>query len=170
MMYDICDSPVSLTSQAQLDDWNGVVHGVLSHGTKPGVHLGALLDANPDFAMGHAARGLFMIMTGRKEMLTHAIDAAKTSKQKLKVHGGNTREQGWVTALDQWLNDQPTRAIETMEKILRENPRDTISAKLSHGIRFILGDHASLGRARVRCAWFRSCHAWIYFGLSCLHP
>jgi hypothetical protein len=92
MMYDICDSPVSLTSQAQLDDWNGVVHGVLSHGTKPGVHLGALIDANPDFAMGHAARGLFMIMTGRKEMLTHAIDAAKTSKQKLKVHGGNTRD------------------------------------------------------------------------------
>jgi tetratricopeptide (TPR) repeat protein len=150
MMYDICDSPVSLTSQAQLDDWNGVVHGVLSHGTKPGVHLGALIDANPDFAMGHAARGLFMIMTGRKEMLTHAINAAKTSKQKLKVHGGNTREQGWVTALDQWLNDQPTRAIETMEKILRENPRDTISAKLSHGIRFILGDGNGMRRSVER--------------------
>ncbi len=50
MMHDICDSPVSLSSQSQLDDWNGVVHGVLSHGTKPGLHLGALLEVNPDFA------------------------------------------------------------------------------------------------------------------------
>ena len=78
MMHDICDSPVSLSSQSQLDDWNGVVHGVLSHGTKPGIHLAALLEANPDFAMGHAARGLFMVMTGRKEMLTLAVESAKT--------------------------------------------------------------------------------------------
>ena len=59
MMHDICDSPVSLTDQAQLQDWNGVVHGFLSHGTKTPVHLGALLAANPNFAMGHAARGCF---------------------------------------------------------------------------------------------------------------
>ena len=150
MMHDICDSPVSLSCQSQLDDWNGVVHGVLSHGTKPGIHLGALLDTNPDFAMGHAARGLFMIMTGRKEMLTIAVASAKISKQTLKDHGGNAREQGWVTALDQWLNDHPTGAIETMEKILRENPRDTISAKLSHAIRFILGDGNGMRRSVER--------------------
>jgi tetratricopeptide (TPR) repeat protein len=150
MMHDICDSPVSLSCQSQLDDWNGVVHGVLSHGTKPGIHLGALLDTNPDFAMGHAARGLFMIMTGRKEMLTLAVASAKISKQTLKDHGGNAREQGWVTALDQWLNDHPTGAIETMEKILRENPRDTISAKLSHAIRFILGDGNGMRRSIER--------------------
>ena len=150
MMHDICDSPVSLSCQSQLDDWNGVVHGVLSHGTKPGIHLGALLDTNPDFAMGHAARGLFMIMTGRKEMLTLAVASAKISKQTLKDHGGNAREQGWVTALDQWLNDHPTGAIETMEKILRENPRDTISAKLSHAIRFILGDGNGMRRSVER--------------------
>tara|TARA_B110000908_G_C10263765_1_gene461609 strand:+ start:613 stop:1812 length:1200 start_codon:yes stop_codon:yes gene_type:complete len=100
--------------------------------------------------MGHAARGLFMIMTGRKEMLTLAVASAKISKQTLKDHGGNAREQGWVTALDQWLNDHPTGAIETMEKILRENPRDTISAKLSHAIRFILGDGNGMRRSVER--------------------
>lgn len=150
MMHDICDSPVSLTIQSQLDDWNGVIHGFLSHGTKTPVHLGALLEANPNYAMGHAARGLFMIMMGRKELLAVAVEAAKTANQTLKDHGGNTREQGWVNALNQWLNNKPSDAIATMESILRENPRDTLSAKVGHGIRFILGDGHGMRRSIER--------------------
>ena len=107
MMHDICDSPVSLSSQSQLNDWNGVVHGFLSHDTKTPVHLGALLAANPGFAMGHAARGIFSIMMGRKELLSVAADAAKTANQMLKDHGGASREKGWVTALNAWLDGKP---------------------------------------------------------------
>lgn len=150
MMHDICDSPVSLSSQTQLDDWNGVVHGFLSHGTKTPVHLGALLEANAGFAMGHAARGLFSIMMGRKELLSVAADAAKTASQALKDNGGTAREKGWITALNAWLDGKPSAAIAAMEEILRDNPRDTLSAKVSHAIRFILGDGHGMRRSVER--------------------
>lgn len=149
-MHDICESPVSLTSQSQLDDWNGVVHGFLSHGTKTPVHLGALLEANPNFAMAHAARGLFSIMMGRIELMSVAADAAKMANATLKEYGGNAREKGWVSALNHWLDGRPTGAIQVMEGILRDNPRDTLSAKVSHAIRFILGDGVGMRRSVER--------------------
>jgi hypothetical protein len=150
MLHDICESPVSLSNQSELDDWNGVVHGVLSHGTKTPVHLGALLTANPGFAMGHAARGIFSIMMGRRELLPVAADAAKTANQMIKDHGGSNREKAWVVALDSWLAGKPTAAIAALEGVLRENPRDTLSAKVSHGIRFILGDGKGMRRSIER--------------------
>ena len=150
MMHDICNSPVSLSEQSQLDDWNGVVHGFLSHGKKTPVHLGALLEANPNFVMGHAARGLFMIMMGRKELLAVAHEAGKIANQKLREHGGNARERGWVDALNFWLDGKPTGAIAAMEAILQDAPQDTLSAKVSHGIRFILGDGTGMRRSIER--------------------
>ena len=99
------------------------MHGFLSHGKKTPVHLGALLEANPDFAMGHAARGLFMIMMGRKELLAVAHEARKAAKQKLPEHGENARERGWVDALNFWLDGKPTGAIAAMEAILQDAPK-----------------------------------------------
>ncbi|MDG1470555.1 MAG: tetratricopeptide repeat protein [Ascidiaceihabitans sp.] len=150
MMHDICDSPVSLTDQAQLQDWNGVVHGFLSHGTKTPVHLGALLAANPNFAMGHAAHGLFSLMMGRKELWNVAVDAAATAKTAAANAPTNSRENGWLQALDAWLAGSPTGAIDAMERVLLENPRDTLSAKVSQAIRFILGDGVGMRRSAER--------------------
>ena len=150
MIYDICDSPVSLTDQAQLQDWNGVILGFLSHGTQTPVHLGALLTANPDFAMGHAARGLFSLMMGRKELWNVAVEAAATAKAAATKAPTNTREAGWLQALDAWLAGSPSGAIAAMEHILRENPRDTLSAKVSQAIRFILGDGVGMRKSAER--------------------
>ena len=118
MFHDIYNSPVSLSEQSQLDDWNGAVHGLLSHGKKTPVHLGAHLDANPIFAMGHAARDFFMIMMGRKELLAVAYEAVKAANLMLREHGGNARERGWVDALNFRLESKPTAAISAMEAIL----------------------------------------------------
>lgn len=150
MMHDICDSPISLTEQSHLTDWNGVVHGFLSHGTQTPVHLGALLAAKPDFAMGHAARGLFSLMMGRKELWNVAVDAAATAKAAQANTPTNTREAGWLKALDAWLSGSPLGAIAAMEQILAENPRDTLSAKVSQAIRFILGDGVGMRASAER--------------------
>ncbi|NRB03172.1 MAG: tetratricopeptide repeat protein [Rhodobacteraceae bacterium] len=42
--------------------------------------------------------------------------------------------------MESWLDGYPSRASEAMEAALRLQPRDTISAKVSHAILFILGD------------------------------
>ncbi|MEP3918181.1 tetratricopeptide repeat protein [Ascidiaceihabitans sp.] len=149
-LYDICQSPVSLSSAQELENWNGLVHGFLSHGTQTPVHLGALLEANPGFAMGHAARGLFSLMMGRKELWSVAEDAAVSARSAMAQGDITARERGWVAALDAWLNDCPSSAIAQMEAILRENPADTLSAKVSHAIRFILGDGTGMRRSVER--------------------
>lgn len=148
--FDICQSPVTLSSDAALEDWNQVIHGFLSHGTKTPQHLGAVLAAEPDFAMGYAAQGLFSLLLGRKEMWQVAVDACAKARNAAQQGHISARELGWVNALDAWLTDCPSGAIHQMETILRANPADTMSAKMSHGIRFVLGDGVGMRRSVER--------------------
>ena len=150
MMYDHCQSPVSLTTPQALSHWNGMVHGFLAHGTATPTHLAALLEDTPQFAMGHAARGLFSLMMGRAELVRTAQDAAHQARTALRHADATPRERAWVAALEHWLQGYPTRAIAEMEQILRHSPTDTLSAKVSHAIRFMLGDVAGMHRSIER--------------------
>lgn len=147
---DICACPVTLNSSSALEDWNGVILGLLSHGTQTPVHLGRLMDAEPNFAMGHAARGLFCLMTGRAEVITAAREALASAQTCAAQTAITEREHAWITALSHWLNGQPTAAIAAVEDVLRTLPHDTLSAKLSHGIRFMLGDSNGMRRSVER--------------------
>ncbi len=144
MLIDIATSEVSLTDHAALAEWNGVILGVLSHGQSAPVHLGKLLELAPDFAMAHALKGLSALMLGRRELYSVAQDASDTAQARLKAGGATRREQLWCDALQDWLAGHPSHAIGRMEEALKINPADTISMKLSHGIRFIIGDHIGM--------------------------
>ena len=140
MKHDICLAPVSLRSDTALLEWNGMIRAFLAHGTQTPVRLGNVLSSEPDFAMGHAAKGLFCLMLGRREMVETAREAGR---QAIAAQAQNTlsrREKLWVQALDAWLAGRPSGAVAAMEDILTENPADSLSAKVSHAIRFILGD------------------------------
>ncbi|WP_299602466.1 tetratricopeptide repeat protein [uncultured Tateyamaria sp.] len=140
MMHDICQAPVSLEDPALVEEWNGLIRAFLAHGTATPTHLGAVLSGAPQFAMGYAAKGLFSLMMGRKELWDVAHQAGKDAVAALAVAGGSTRERLWVRALGEWLDGRPSGAIAAMERVLADHPTDTLSAKVSHAIRFILGD------------------------------
>ncbi len=148
MMHDICQSPVSLEEPALLAEWNGMIRAFLAHGTATPTHLGVVLSGAPDFAMGHAAKGLFSLMMGRRELNAVAREAGQTAVAALAASGGSARERLWVRALGEWLDGRPSGAIAAMERILVDHPTDTLSAKVSHAIRFILGDGVGM-RASV---------------------
>ncbi|MEP3297418.1 MAG: tetratricopeptide repeat protein [Pseudoruegeria sp.] len=141
MLIDIANSEVSLTSHAALAEWNGTILGVLSHGQSAPVHLGKLLDLAPEFAMAHALKGLSALMLGRRELYVVAQEASQTAQKALQAGGATRRERLWCAALKDWLAGKPSQAIAHMEDALLINPSDTFSMKLSHGIRFIIGDH-----------------------------
>lgn len=147
MMYDVCQSPVSLDSAEALADWNAMIHAFLAHGTATPVHLGAVMEANPNLAMGHAARGLFSLMMGRAELVRTAREALTHATSALDAVPATTRERQWVLALERWLAGSPSGAIAAMEDVLRTHPGDTLSAKVSHAIRFILGDAQGMRRS-----------------------
>ncbi|MFT6675105.1 MAG: tetratricopeptide (TPR) repeat protein [Sulfitobacter sp.] len=171
MTLDICNAPVSLHSAAALNSWNALVRAFLAHGTSTPQHLAAVLEAEPDFAMGHAARGLFSLMLGRAEMWPVA-QAALAAAQQASAHSEITdREAGWISALAHWLAMKPSAAIAALEQVLAEAPQDTLSAKASQAIRFILGDVAGMRRSIERvlaahgpdhplCGYVLGCHAF----------
>jgi tetratricopeptide (TPR) repeat protein len=150
MMYDICNNPVSLDAPEHLAEWNGMVRAFLAHGTATPTHLGTLLKTAPDFAMGHAARGLFSLMLGRVEMIAIAREALAAAQTALQTTQVSDREAAWVTALDRWLSGSLSGAVAAMEDVLARHPSDTLSAKVSHAIRFILGDARGMRRSIER--------------------
>ncbi len=144
MLIDIANSEVSLTNHAALAEWNGVILGVLSHGQSAPVHLGKLLELEPGYAMAHALKGLSALMLGRRELYAVAQEASQTAQTALQAGGATKREHLWCDALQDWLAGKPSHVVARMEAALKINPSDTISMKLSHGIRFILGDHIGM--------------------------
>ncbi|MBT0958355.1 tetratricopeptide repeat protein [Alphaproteobacteria bacterium KMM 3653] len=150
MRDDICGCTISLTDDDALNSWNAVVLGILSHGQAAGDHLANLLDRAPGFAMGHAMKGLACLMLGRREVVAAAHDANTKAQAALAQGGATQREHLWCNALDNWLAGKPTGAVAQMEAAMALNPADTISMKLSHGIRFILGDSTGMLRSVQR--------------------
>lgn len=140
MKFDICQSPVSLDAPEGLSHWDETIRAFLAHSTKTPQHLGAVLASDPQFAMGHAARGLFSLMLGRSEMVAVAREALATAQTALSEKSVSAREEHWVNALEHWLGGAPSGAVAAMERVLDLHPTDTLSAKVSHAIRFILGD------------------------------
>ena len=168
MMHDICQSPVSLTSTEALSDWNGMIRAFLAHGTPTPTHLGALLKREPSFAMGHAARGLFSLMMGRSELIPVAREAAVLARRYANEAAPNAREAAWVDALEHWLAGSLTGAIADMETALTSCPADTLSAKVSHAIRFIVGDARGMRHSIERVLEAHDAdHACRGFALGC---
>ncbi len=150
MLTDISRSPVSLEHKEALEHWNKLILAVLSHGKAAPTHLNALMELEPNFAMGHATRGLFCLMLAKSELISVASQAYKTAKEMQSKVSVSQREAAWIDALGLWLSGQPKQAIQTIEQILMLNPEDTFSLKLSHGIRFMIGDNHGMRRSVER--------------------
>ncbi|KIC14458.1 tetratricopeptide repeat protein [Leisingera sp. ANG-DT] len=142
MTHDIFGQDSSLTDAAALQDWNAVQLGVLAHAAVTADHLGAVLKAVPEFALAHAIKGLSLLMLGRSELLPTAREALRDAKAFYE--GALPRERKYVDALENWLSGHPSQAIQRMEEVLDIFPQDTLAMKLSHGIRFIMGDPAGM--------------------------
>ncbi|NIZ15386.1 tetratricopeptide repeat protein [Phaeobacter sp. HF9A] len=138
MTQDIFGQDSSLTDAHALKEWNGVQLGVLAHAARTADHLGAVLTAAPEFAQAQAIKGLSLLMLGRSELVPTAREALVMAKASYE--GALPRERKYVDALEAWLAGKPSRSIALMEEILTHHPCDTLAMKLSHGIRFILGD------------------------------
>ena len=138
MTQDIFGQETSLSSAAARTGWDAAQLGVLAHSASTAEHLGAVLAAEPGFALGQSIKGLSLLMLGRSELLPMAREALQAAKSG--TENALPRECKYVDALEAWLLGRPSRAIALMEEVLTEHPRDSLAMKLSHGIRFILGD------------------------------
>ena len=141
---------LTLSDKDAVAAWNKTVTAFLAHGKATPEHLEACLGTAPDFALGHAARGLFCLLLGRKELIATArecLSIARTSSDRFPI---TDREQAAVDALTAWLQGFPTRAADVLDAALIRAPRDAFFLKLVHAIRFVLGDAAGMRQSIER--------------------
>ena len=150
MKQDIFGQMNSLTRDESVEAWNGVLLGFMAHAAVTPQHLGAVLAAEPDFALGHAVKGIFTILLGRRELYAVAEQALKDAQAAMQARPVSAREQLYVDALQVWLAGSPTAAVQKFEEVLRAHPEDTLAMKLSHAARFVLGDAAGMRRSIER--------------------
>ena len=150
MMHDIFGQQTSLTRASAVNHWNAAQLAFLAHGATTPDHLAAVLAEAPGFAHAQAIKGMFYLLLGRRELLQTSQDALSAAMKAAKDNGVTQREARYVEALKIWLAGSPMGAIHQLELVLVDHPDDTLSMKLSHAIRFVLGDCAGMRQSVER--------------------
>ena len=150
MSIDICRAETGLTSAEALSDWNKMIQAFLAHSADTPTYLGRVLEAEPDAALPLAAKALFCQLMGRREMTEAARAALAQARTAIAAGDAPQRARAWADAMQAWLSGSPGGAIFHLESVLAENPADTATAKLSHAIRFVIGDAVGMRRSIAR--------------------
>ncbi len=145
-LRDAAGLRLTLDAPAAVPAWDATVLAVLRHGRETPDRLAETLDLAPDFALGWAAKGLFTLLLGRRELQAPAREAHARALAALERAGGTRRERAYVRALGEWLAGSPTGAVARLEAALAETPQDPLAVKLDHAIRFVLGDRRGMLR------------------------
>ncbi|WP_209016086.1 tetratricopeptide repeat protein [Roseibium sp. RKSG952] len=127
--------------------WDQTALGFLAHGKSTPAHLEAALSEDPDFALGHAARGLFCLLLGRRELIGTAEQCWKVAVASAQNAPITRRETAFVEALRAWLDGWPSRSADILDSALVKAPNDALLVKMVHAIRFVLGDATGMRRS-----------------------
>ncbi len=127
--------------------WNETQMAFLAHSASTPVHLAATLDADADLALAHAVKGLFLLLLGRSELVPTARDALALAQASDANRPTTAREQAFIAALSYYLDGQPSGAVAILDGVLETAPDDALAMKLSHSIRFVLGDATGMRRS-----------------------
>lgn len=136
---------LTLEQPAALTPWRRTVAAFLAHSADTPRHLTETLETAPEFALAWAAKGYFLLLLGRRELLASAREACDAASREAGAL--SPRERAYVAGLRLYLDGAPAQAAELLDAALRTHPRDTLLMKLIHAIRFVLGDAAGMRRS-----------------------
>ena len=137
MHLDARGLPVSTASAEAAAAYDHLVTGYLTYRADTPGRLTALLEADPDFALGHCMQGYFAMLGFKQAIIPVAVQAARTA-QSLAA-GATPRERSHIAALSAWAEGELDRAIAVWESILRDHPHDAVAFRLAHFVNFWLG-------------------------------
>jgi tetratricopeptide (TPR) repeat protein len=144
MHHDLSGDHVSTANDKARIAWNDTLEALLAHAAATPEHLARTLEADPGFALAHAAKGLMLLSLARSEVSGPARDCLTRARAAAALRPVTRRESMVIEALALWLDDAPRRAAQRLEAILLAHPFDVLALKLSHGLRFMLGDQAEM--------------------------
>ncbi|SIS76401.1 hypothetical protein SAMN05421759_10392 [Roseivivax lentus] len=140
MTLDTCNAETDFDDPAAMPAWNAMIRAFLAHGQSAPDHLAEVLRLSPGSVLAQSAKGLFCLMLGRREMVAAAQDVSRQVAVLLEEGAAPERARAYASALSAWLEGHPSGAVFHLDRVLARNPADTLTLKIVHGIRFILGD------------------------------
>ncbi|MEL6316675.1 MAG: hypothetical protein AAFR16_03435 [Pseudomonadota bacterium] len=136
---------LSIDDPRAAEAWDATARAFLAHAAATPAHLADALERAPHFALAHAAKGFFMLLLGRGEL----VDAARAAHAAATAAPGplTARERAYVEALGFYLDGSMSKAADRLDRALARWPADALMVKLVHAIRFVLGDAAGMRRS-----------------------
>ncbi len=167
---DVFGYDVTLSNTAAIEPWNSTIQAFLAHGASTPVHLTQTLEAAPDFALAHTAKGFFMMLLGRKELVETAREA-HTEATRLMSGGATPRERAYLAALTLYLSGDMQGSAGALNRLIQTWPRDSLAMKIAQAILFVLGDGAEMRRSvesvlhaygadHPHAPYIKGCHAF----------
>jgi tetratricopeptide (TPR) repeat protein len=147
MYHDSAANVLTTQSAAAGPAFDRATEAFLRHGGDAPDHLAAALSADDDLVLGHATKGLWTLLLGRRALYPTARQAWQTASSALLARGGTAREHAYLTALEYALADRFLDAASVLEAQLKATPHDALAMKISQMLRFMAGDTAGMGRA-----------------------
>lgn len=96
-----------------------------------------VLQADPDFALGHYLGGIGAMLAYDCRYVPAA--AAALERARASAAGATPREQAHIAALAAWVGGRVDRAAGIWDAILTDHPRDILAFRLAHFANFWLG-------------------------------
>ena len=137
---------LTVNDPSAIEAWDRTVFAFFAHAAATPTHLGAALEAEPDFAMAHMAKGYFMLLLGRSELIPTAREAHDAAR-RIMAGGATMRERGYGDALGLYLAGDLRGAADALDATLRAHPADGFALKLVQAMRFVLGDSGGMRRS-----------------------
>jgi tetratricopeptide (TPR) repeat protein len=164
-MQDLNGLEISTRSNAARDAFDRMLRSYAGNRVDTSDYLGATLAADPEFALGHCAKGYLMMLMYKSAVLPKVKEATAAARSL----AANPREKLHIEALAAWSGGEMNRALALWEQILAQYPTDVLALRLSHFNYFWNGRREEMRASveRVAPRWPESAGTYPLM-LSCL--
>lgn len=138
-MVEVSAPPVPASLRAHAPAWETLTSGLLQHAATVPNSLTAALQVAPGSPSLLAAKGIMMMLLGRREAAQEARRAAGAAADALHADS-DPHDEAYVRALQLWLAGRPSEAAKVFDAVLERWPADAMAFKFAQAIRFVYGD------------------------------
>lgn len=138
--------PVPPSLGAHGGPWIELTSAVLQHAADVPERLERAVRHAPRSPATLAAKGIIMMLAGRRETFAAAAQAEGLARDALLDHD-DAHDRAYVRALSLWREGRPSAAATVLDESLAARPGDALALKFAQAIRFIYGDTAGMRRS-----------------------
>ena len=130
MLQDARGLPLTTNSDAAVAAFDTAIHRSLEFRVDAGEYVGKVLEADPDFVLGHALKG-YMLLAMQSQAVTADV-LAICDWCEARQDGLSDREKGWIAALRPLALGQKKKSLAAMDQVLVDNPTDLFMLRQQH--------------------------------------